>query len=248
MERRLAAIMAVDVVGYSRLMGEDEDGTLAALRRLREEVLRPEVAACHGRVVKLLGDGILAEFPSAHDAVESGLAVQRRLAEQPGGLQVRIGINVGDVIPEGEDIYGDGVNVASRLQALAEPGGVCVSGNVAEYLRGQEGLAFDYVGERRMKNISRPIAVYHVHQAGRRRRIRWRLPGVAGSVPRTAAVAALAAVLTVVGIALVMHFGPWGRPEPPMSAEPGQPWWPERRPMMGMPQAEPSADPAAGRE
>src|SRR3984885_5462896 len=136
--RRLAAILAADVVGYSRLMGADEAGTLAALKRHREAVFDPAVAAHNGRIVKLIGDGVIAEFGSVVDAVSCALSVQRssartldQSASQPA-IVLRIGINLGDVIIEGDDIYGDGVNIAARLEPLAEPGGICVSSIVNE--------------------------------------------------------------------------------------------------------------------
>ncbi len=138
MERRLAAIFAADVVGYSRLMGKDEAGTLAALKALRKELLAPKVAEHHGRIVKLMGDGALVEFPSVVDAVECAVAVQLgiagRNAETPadGRVELRIGVNLGDVIIEGNDIYGDGVNIAARLQELAVPGGIALSAEISE--------------------------------------------------------------------------------------------------------------------
>jgi adenylate cyclase len=136
--RKLAAILAADVVGYSRLMGADEAGTLAALKRHREAIFDPAVAAHSGRIVKLIGDGVIAEFGSVVDAMSCALSVQRSRATIPdqGASQpiivLRIGINLGDVIIEGDDIYGDGVNVAARLEPLAEPGGICVSSIVNE--------------------------------------------------------------------------------------------------------------------
>ena len=123
MERRLAAIMAADVVGYSSMMNEDEAGTLTMLRAHRAEVFDPIVVKRGGRIVKLMGDGTLVEFPSVVQAVEAALAIQGQLTKAGGPIQLRIGINLGDVILDGEDIYGDGVNVAARLEALAEPGG-----------------------------------------------------------------------------------------------------------------------------
>ena len=137
-ERRLVAILAADVVGYSRLMAADEKGTYERLRALRRDFIDPEIAAHHGRVVKLMGDGALIEFGSVVDAVELAVAIQRGMAERNAALpperriEFRIGINVGDVIIEGEDIFGDGVNVAARLEGIAEPGGICVSGRVQE--------------------------------------------------------------------------------------------------------------------
>ena len=129
-ERRLAAILAADVVGYSRLMGEDEPGTLARLQAHRRELIDPKIAAHHGRMVKLMGDGALVEFASVVDAVECAAEIQRGMALRNADLpedrriEFRVGINLGDVIVEGDDIYGDGVNVAARLEALAEPGGI----------------------------------------------------------------------------------------------------------------------------
>ncbi len=131
--RRLAAILAADVVGYSRLMGEDEAGTLVAFKSHLEEVIEPRIAEHEGRVVKLMGDGVLAEFPSAVEAVHCAVEIQRAMADRaadvPEGrrIQLRIGINLGDIIFQGDDIFGDGVNVAARLEGLAEPGGICIS-------------------------------------------------------------------------------------------------------------------------
>jgi adenylate cyclase len=138
LERRLAAILAADVVGYSRMMGEDEAGTLAALQALRAEFIDPTIAEHRGRIVKLMGDGALVEFASVVDALTCAVAIQRgmtgRNADVPGDRRIvfRIGINLGDIIIDGDDIYGNGVNVAARLEALAEPGGICLSGRVVE--------------------------------------------------------------------------------------------------------------------
>src|SRR3954452_3773535 len=157
MERRLTAILAADVVGYSRLMGADEAGTLSALKAVRDEVIDQKIAEHQGRIVKLIGDGILAEFPSVVSAVACATEVQRRVEKQNTNLpqsrriEFRVGVNVGDVIVEGEDIYGDGVNVAARLEGLAEPGGVCVSGKVREELRKRLDLAFATMGRQRFK-------------------------------------------------------------------------------------------------
>ena len=168
MERRLAAILVADVVGYSRLMEEDEAGTLAALKAHRAELIDPEIAEYHGRIVKLMGDGALVEFPSVVDAVECAGDIQvgmaARNADVPEGrrIEFRIGINLGDIIVEGEDIYGDGVNVAARLQELAEPGGVCISSAVYEQVHKKTDLAFQDMGKREVKNISEPVRVYRV--------------------------------------------------------------------------------------
>ena len=161
--RRLAAVLAADVVGYSRLMSADEDGTHAALKRHRETVFDPAVAQHKGRIVKLIGDGTLVEFASVVDAVKCALAIQRSINARPqpndDGIVLRIGINLGDVIIDGDDIYGDGVNVAARLEPLAEPGGVCVSGVVNESIGNRIDVSFTDGGEFVVKNISRPIRV-----------------------------------------------------------------------------------------
>ena len=171
-ERRLAAILAADVVGYSRLMERDEAGTLERLKAHRRELVEPLVTAHGGRVVKLMGDGALCEFASVVDAVACAVAVQRGMAEREAGvpevehIRFRIGVNLGDVIVEGADIYGDGVNVAARLEQLAEPGGIVVSGTVFDHLRGGFGWTFASVGEQHLKNIERPVRVYRMVLGG----------------------------------------------------------------------------------
>jgi len=168
--RRLAAVLAADVVGYSRMMSADETGTLAALKHHRETVFDPAVAQHKGRVVKLIGDGTLVEFASVVDAVKCALAVQRSIkAQMPpnrGGIVLRIGINLGDVIIDGDDIYGDGVNVAARLEPLAAPGGVCISGIVNESVGNRIDVLFEDGGEVAVKNIARPIRVWKWHPDG----------------------------------------------------------------------------------
>jgi adenylate cyclase len=163
--RRLAAILAADVVGYSRMMGTDEAGTLSSLKRHREAVFNPAVAAHHGRVVKLIGDGTLVEFQSVVDAVNCALAIQRavRAEAEPAGIRLRIGVNLGDVIIDGDDIYGDGVNVAARLEPLAEPGGICIASIVNESVGNRIGVTFKDGGEVAVKNIERPIRVWKWH-------------------------------------------------------------------------------------
>jgi TolB-like protein/Tfp pilus assembly protein PilF len=167
-QRRLAAILAADVVGYSRLMGEDETGTLAALKELRKAFIDPVIAEYRGRMVKLMGDGALIEFASAVDAVECSVAIQRGVAERnlkiPDNKSItfRIGINVGDVIIEGNDIYGDGVNVASRLEELADPGGICISGMVFDQVKGKLDAGFEDFGTQHLKNMADPVRTYRV--------------------------------------------------------------------------------------
>jgi adenylate cyclase len=167
-ERRLAAILAVDVAGYSRLMGEDEEGTLAALRAVRRELSDPKIAEHRGRIVKTTGDGLLVEFASVVDAVRCAVEVQREMiarnAASPAErrIEFRIGINVGDIIIEDGDIFGDGVNVAARLEVLAEPGGICVSAAVHDQVQGRLYCVFEDMGEQNLKNIARPVRVYRI--------------------------------------------------------------------------------------
>jgi adenylate cyclase len=166
MARRLTAILSADVVGYSRLMEIDEAGTLERLKSLRRVIVDPPIAAHGGRIVKLMGDGALVEFGSVVDAVDCALQIQRAMIEAEPNLadeqrvKFRIGINLGDVIVEGEDIYGDGVNVAARLQSLASPGGIAVSGTVREHVGSKLAIDFDDFGEHTVKNIERPVRVY----------------------------------------------------------------------------------------
>jgi TolB-like protein/class 3 adenylate cyclase len=167
-ERRLAAILAADVAGYSSLMGVDEEGALAALKTYRRELIDPKITEHRGRIVKTTGDGMLVEFVSVVDAVRCAVDIQRGMAERNGNvpaancIQFRVGINVGDIISDNNDIYGDGVNVAARLESLAEPGGIMVSRNVYDQVRDKLNFGFDDMGEQTVKNIARPIGVYHV--------------------------------------------------------------------------------------
>jgi adenylate cyclase len=167
-ERKLAAVFAADIAGYSRLMGEDEEGTHAAVTELRRAVIAPQIDDHHGHIVKLTGDGFLAEFASVVDAVRCAVEIQRRMAGRNEGapadrrIEFRIGINIGDIIVEADDIYGEGVNLAARLEALAEPGGVWVSRVVRDQVRDKLNVAFEDMGERQVKNIVRPLRVYRV--------------------------------------------------------------------------------------
>ena len=167
-ERRLAAILAADVAGYSRLMADDEAGTLVALKAHRAELFDPVIAAHNGRIVKLMGDGTLVEFASVVDAVQCAVKLQRGMATRNAGVPInqriafRIGINLGDVILDGDDIYGDGVNIASRLEGLADPGGVCISGTVHDAIGNKLALDFVFMGEQDVKNIATPVRTYRV--------------------------------------------------------------------------------------
>jgi adenylate cyclase len=169
-ERRLAAILAADVAGYSRLIGADEEGTLGRLRTLRAEVIDPKITEHHGRIVKTTGDGLLIEFGSVVDALRCAGELQREMTERDTGvspdnrIEFRIGINAGDIVVEDGDIFGDGVNVAARLEGLAEPGGICVSARVQEDATGKLDLVFEDLGEQQLKNIARPVRVYRVHR------------------------------------------------------------------------------------
>ena len=171
--RRLAAILAADVIGYSRLMGADEEGTLERLKALRRELFDPKIAEHHGRIVKTTGDGPLVEFASIVDAVRCAVAVQQAIPERNTGIgaddriELRIGINLGDLIVEGDDLYGDGVNIAARVEALADAGGVFVSNTVYEHVRDRLPFAFEDLGEQQVKNITRPVRVYRIPIAGK---------------------------------------------------------------------------------
>ncbi len=175
--RRLAAIFAADVVGYSRLMGADEAGTLAALRTILDEIVKPTLEAHNGRLVKLMGDGALAEFGSVVDAVTCAVAIQSAMAEREKDapeatrIQFRIGINLGDIIIEDDDIFGDGVNLAARLEGLAAPGGICASRTVADHVGARAGVSFQTMGLQTLKNFAEPIEVFRVHAEGARAQI-----------------------------------------------------------------------------
>ena len=173
LQRRLAAILSADVVGYSRLMGIDEAGTLTRLKAMRRDLFDPLIAAHSGRIFKLMGDGALVEFASAVDAVTCAIEVQKQVQERNAGspedsrIQFRIGINVGDIIVDGDDIYGDGVNVAARIEALAEPGGIYISRSAAEQVRDKVPIKIETRGEHTVKNIARPIEVFCIIGEGR---------------------------------------------------------------------------------
>ena len=168
MKRRLVAIFVADVVGYSRLMGADEEGTLSALKACREKLIDPAIGKRHGRIIKVMGDGVLVEFTSVVDAVNCAVAIQISLLEHNTALDenqrivLRIGIHVGDVIVDEDDIYGDGVNIAARLEGLAEPGGICISRAARDQVRDRIDIILQDLGEISVKNIARPVNVFRV--------------------------------------------------------------------------------------
>jgi len=210
-QRRLAAILAADVVGYSRLMEQDEAGTFERLRAYRKELIEPEVAQHQGRVFKLMGDGLLAEFASVVEAVQCAAVVQRAMAERNAGLakdrriDLRIGINLGDVIIEGEDRYGDGVNIAARLQQLAEPGGIAVSRTVVDHVKHKLPMCFESLGEQQVKNITEPVGVYRLAAEGAVRRFPFSARLMRLGRPRVR-LAAMAILLLVAGAGATAWF------------------------------------------
>jgi adenylate cyclase len=195
--RRLAAILAADVAGYSRLMGADEEGTHDRLQAHRRELVDPKIAGHHGRIVKTTGDGVLAEFASVVDAVRCAVEVQRGMVDREPEvpherqMQFRIGINLGDVIVEDDDIFGDGVNIAARLEALAEPGAICLSGSAHEQVRDKLDLAYEDLGEQTVKNIARPVRVYRIRSTGIVDSPASALAGAALPLPDTPSIAVL---------------------------------------------------------
>ena len=203
MDRKLVTILAADVVGYSTLMEQDEQGTFERLRAGRKELFEPEIARHHGRIFKLMGDGLLAEFGSVVDAVECAVSLQRGLAErnvnvpEDQRIQVRIGINLGEVIIEGDDCFGDGVNIAARLEQLADPGGICVSAKVAREVEKKLSFGFEAMGEQKVKNIAEPIQIFRVKYDGIP--LPPRRAGKQGKSWSTAAIGGLLALLIAVG-------------------------------------------------
>ena len=171
-ERRLSAILAADVAGYSRLMHNDEEATHAKLTALLADAVEPAIAEHGGRIVKNTGDGFLAEFPSAVEAVRAAVQFQTRIKELTIGeaedrrIAFRVGVNIGDVIVEPHDIFGDGVNIAARLESIAEPGGICISSSAYDQVRGKVGVEFADLGEQNLKNIARPVRAYAVVRDG----------------------------------------------------------------------------------
>ncbi len=167
LRRRLATILVADIAGYSRLMSENEEATLLEMQKFRFSLVDPTIGQHHGRIIKTMGDGLLVEFASVHDAVECSLAVQRGMVDRMSGVpehrqfRYRMGINLGDVLSEGDDVYGDGVNIAARLQEIAEPNGIAISGVVLGQLDDEVQHTFADIGAHELKNIARPVRVYH---------------------------------------------------------------------------------------
>ena len=217
MERKLAAILAADVVGYSRLMEQDEEETFERLKAHRIELVEPAIKEHHGCVFKLMGDGLLAEFASVVDAVECAVDIQRGMAERNAGvpedqrIDVRIGINLGEVIVEGADRHGEGVNIAARLQQLADPGGICVSGKVAKEVEKKLAFGFEPMGEQKVKNISEPIPAYRVRLDGGRAPVGRK--SLKAAVPGWARPVAAAMAIVIGGAAAAWY----GFPRSPMT-------------------------------
>jgi adenylate cyclase len=232
-ERKLTTILAADVVGYSSLMENDEAGTFDRLRAHRKELFEPEIVKHHGRIFKLMGDGLLAEFGSVVDAVECAVALQRGLAERNANvpddqrIEVRIGINLGEVIVEGEDRLGEGVNIASRLEQLAEPGGICVSGKVTKEVEKKLSFGFEPMGEQKVKNITEPIPVFKVKLDGmplrtavrRREPHKWTWATAALALDRRILGLLLFAVLGTVAAGIYLAASPTRQSFPPISPD-----------------------------
>jgi adenylate cyclase len=251
MERRLAVIVAADVVGYSALMERDEAGTFERLKAGRKELFEPEIERHHGRIFKLMGDGLLAEFSSVVDALECAVALQRGLAERNASfpeadrIQIRIGINLGEVIVEGEDRFGEGVNVAARLEQLARPGDIYVSGKVAKEVGKKLAFDFEPMGEQKVKNLAEPVAVYRVRLEGdgssRFRGLAKRRAGERQGWARRWEPFAVVAVLLMAVLMAVVNTGLWFRPWEP-KFEPELPL-PEKPSIAIMPFTNMSGDP-----
>ena len=248
MKRRLAAIVAADVVGYSRLMGSDEAGTLAGVNALRRELIEPRARQYGGRTVKLMGDGALMEFASAVDAVAFAVEVQcamrRRNAEVPEARRIvyRIGINLGDIIIEGDDIFGDGVNIAARLETLAEPGGICVSGHVHDQVKGKLDLGFGPPADRKVKNIAEPVTVYHLQIDERAERLMSPLPAASAAQPRRRAWLAAAGLVAIIAVAIAAWQWPAWRATAPEALQVAALALPDKPSIVVLPFANPGGD------
>ena len=250
-ERRLTAILAVDVAGYSRLMGADEEGTLALLKTHRRELVDPKIAEHRGHIVKTTGDGLLAEFASVVDAVRCAVEFQREMAVRNTGvlpdrrIEFRVGVNLGDIISEEGDIFGDGVNVAARLEALAEPGGICVNRAVRDQVRDKLASSFEDMGEQQVKNIARPVRAYRVVTDAALGLAAAAAPGRRRQVPRWAIAAGIAGlVLGASGAAAFWRLYPL-HPGPTAAGAPAMPpTLPDKPSIAVLPFANLSGDPA----
>ena len=217
MERKLITILAADVVGYAAHMERDEKGTHERLVAGRKELFEPEIALHHGRVFKLMGDGMLAEFGSVVDAVECAVSIQRGLAERnadvPEGqrIQVRIGINLGEVIVEGDDRFGEGVNIAARLEQIADPGGICVSGKVAREVEKKLAFGFEPMGAHQVKNIAEPVQAFRIRLDG--------APASSAKISLKSSKRGIAAAVGVLAL-LIVAAGVWYGLEAPSSVAP----------------------------
>ena len=252
MERRLVAILAADVVGYSRLMEQDEAGTFARLRAHRKELFEPEIAAHHGRIFKLMGDGMLAEFASVVEAIECAVALQDGMAQRNTGappehrIESRIGVNLGDVIVEKDetgavDMHGEGVIIANRLQSLAESGGICVSQTVVSHVGHKIAVGFELIGEQHVKNIAEPVQVFRVRpgpavaaakaRTRKSHRLVWRWPATA------------AALLVVLALGVAVWLRPWQSALQPAAVEVQAPPLPDKPSVAVLPFANLSNDP-----
>jgi len=221
-QRKLAAIFSADMVGYSRLMEADERGIIARQKPHRVELIDPKIAEHHGRIVKLMGDGMLVEFASVVEAVECAVEIQRAMTEREADvaeerrIQYRVGVNLGDIVIEGDDIFGDGVNIAARLQEIAEPGGICLSGTAYDQLKSKVEVGYEFLGERQVKNIAEPVRVYRVlldpsaagKVIGAKRKVR--RPLIAAAVA-----AGLAVVIAAGGLAVWQQWVQRAEPERP---------------------------------
>ena len=252
MERRLVAILAADVVGYSRLMEQDEAGTFARLRAHRKELFEPEITAHHGRIFKLMGDGMLAEFASVVEAIECAVALQQGLAQRNSGappehrIEARIGVNLGDVIVETDeagavDMHGEGVIIANRLQTLAEPGGICVSQTVVSHVGHKIAIDFEFIGEQRVKNIAEPVRAFRVCSgpapAGAKTEIR-KPPRLSWRWPATAA-----ALLVLLAAGTAVWLRPWQPATQPAAMEAQALPLPDKPSVAVLPFANLSSDP-----
>ena len=250
-DRRLTAILAADVAGYSRLMGADEEGTLARLKAHRRDLVDPKIGEHRGRIVKTTGDGLLVEFQSVVDAMRCAVEIQREMAERNPDvlsdrrIEFRVGINLGDIIIDESDIFGHGVNVAARLEALAEPGGICVSRMVRDQVRDKLTVAFEDLGEQQVKNIARPVRTYRVLIDGTVRAATPAPLAARGPVSRWTIAAGIAAfAVLAIGTTAFWRLHPPAPAETTAGAPAASPALPDKPSIAVLPFANLSGDPA----